>query len=71
MSEAKQPKSLQEMADEAKPNPLACPRCGCCDWASWPVENTYIVKAGTRTRRRICRHCKQSSVTTDEKPREK
>ena len=68
MTEEKQPKSLQEFADDAEADPWACPRCGCRDWR---VESSYIVKNGNRRRRRICRHCGQSLLRTEEKPREK
>jgi ribosomal protein S27AE len=65
----KKAKSLREMAAEADIDPWACRNCGCRDWAFWPVESTYVVKGGTRTRRRVCRHCGQSSMMTDEIPR--
>ncbi len=68
MTDAKGPKSLQEFADEATPNPWACPRCGCCDWR---VESSYVVASGDRHRRRICRHCGQALLRTKEVPREK
>ena len=68
MSEEKKPKSLQEMADEAKPDPWACPRCGCRDWR---VESSYVVASGNRRRRRVCRHCGQSLLRTEERPRQK
>ena len=66
MPDAKEPKSLQEMADEAKPDPWVCPCCGCRDWR---VESSYVVANGNRHRRRICRNCGQSLLRTKEIPR--
>ena len=68
MAEGKGPKSLQEFADEAEPDPWACRQCGCRDWK---VVSTYTVASGNRHRRRVCRHCGQTLLRTKEVPREK
>lgn len=60
--------TLGEMAAEAsQAEGGACSRCGCKDWRDWPIESTYMVKAGRR-RRRVCRHCGQGVIKTTERP---
>ena len=68
MSEAKEPKSLEEMAAEAEAevDSWACKRCGCRDWR---VVSSYTVASGNRHRRRVCRYCGQTLLRTEEKPR--
>ncbi len=62
MTEAKQPKSLHEMAAEADIDPWACPRCGCRDWR---VPESYPLKSGDRRRWRECRHCRYRMRTLE------
>lgn len=66
MKEADNPPTARELAARANgSDPWACPRCGCRDWR---VANTYDVAGDSKKRRRICRHCKQGLLPTEEVP---
>lgn len=58
---AKQRKTLEQMAAEARSNPWACPRCGCMDWRT--VDSYFCVTTSMRHRRQRCRHCSYTRMT--------
>ena len=69
-------KTLQQYAMEAEladsKEPWACPRCGCRDLrgeTNSEIQSTrHPIKDAVVRRRRVCRHCGQHAIRTEEVP---